>query len=220
MSDVFNLLDGALDGEEEQPGYRNRRTQVGAALGAELLGATLYETPPGEKLWPYHWELGCEEFVVVVSGTPTLRTPEGERVLEPGDLVAFPEGEAGAHQLRNDSDEPFRVLIGSTKSGVYVAGYPDSGKLSSTRHGPQARDAVLATGGHGAERRRREAVRRGADTCPHERRTAGPSPSADVRPGERLAREASEALRLAEGGLAGQRLARRRACAPRACPRT
>ena len=64
-----------------------------------------------------------------MSGTPTLRTPDGERVLAPGDVVAFPEGEAGAHQLRNDSDAPFRVIIGSTKSGVYVAGYPDSGKV-------------------------------------------------------------------------------------------
>jgi uncharacterized cupin superfamily protein len=130
VSEVFNLLDGALDREEEKPGYRNRRTQVGARLGAELLGATVYETPPGEKLWPYHWELGCEEFLVVVSGLPTLRTPDGERTLEPGDIVAFPEGEPGAHQLWNDSDEPFRVLIGSTKpGGVYAVGYPDSGKL-------------------------------------------------------------------------------------------
>jgi uncharacterized cupin superfamily protein len=129
VSDVFNLLDGELDAVEEQPGYRNRRTQVGRVLGAELLGATVYETSPGEKLWPYHWELGCEEFLVVVSGTPTLRSPEGERTLAPGDVVGFPEGEAGAHQLRNDSDAPFRVLIGSTKPAVGVAGYPDSGKL-------------------------------------------------------------------------------------------
>jgi uncharacterized cupin superfamily protein len=129
MSDVFNLLDGVLDAEEEKPGYRHTRTRVGERLGADLLGATIYETPPGEKLWPYHWELGCEEFLVVVSGAPTLRTPEGERVLAPGDLVAFPQGEPGAHQLRNDSEEPFRVLIASTKSELYVAGYPDSGKV-------------------------------------------------------------------------------------------
>jgi uncharacterized cupin superfamily protein len=129
MTDVFNLLDGGLDRVEERPGYRNARTQVGARLGAELLGATIYHTPPSEKLWPYHWELGCEEFLVVVAGTPTVRTPDGERELAPGDVVHFPEGEAGAHQLVNRSDGVFRVLIGSTKSSLAVAGYPDSGKL-------------------------------------------------------------------------------------------
>jgi uncharacterized cupin superfamily protein len=64
-----------------------------------------------------------------VSGRPTLRTPAGERELAPGEVVHFPEGEAGTHQLRNDSGEVFRVLIGSTKSRLYVAGYPDSGKV-------------------------------------------------------------------------------------------
>ncbi len=131
MSDVFNLFDGELDRVEERPGYRNTRTPVGARLGADLLGATIYE------------ELGCEEFLLVVVGTPTLRTPEGERTLAPGDVVAFPEGEAGAHQLRNDSDSPFRVLIGSTKSTLNVAGYPDSRKLliSSPEKHSMLRDA-------------------------------------------------------------------------------
>jgi uncharacterized cupin superfamily protein len=129
MSEVFNLLDGELDDAEERPGYRHRRRMVGRLLGGELLGATVYEVPPGEKLWPYHWELGCEEFLVVVAGRPTVRTPGGERELAPGDVVHFPEGDAGAHQLLNRSDEVFRVLIGSTKSSLAVAGYPDSGKL-------------------------------------------------------------------------------------------
>jgi uncharacterized cupin superfamily protein len=62
-------------------------------------------------------------------GRPVLRAPDGERELAPGDVVHFPEGEPGTHQLRNDSDEPFRVLIGSTKSPLNVAGYPDSGKI-------------------------------------------------------------------------------------------
>jgi uncharacterized cupin superfamily protein len=134
---VFNLLDGELPDSEDRPGYRHGRARVALELGAELLGATLYETPPGEKLWPYHWELGCEEFLVVVSGTPTLRTPDGERRLEPGEIVDFPEGPTGAHQLWNDSAEPFRVLIGSTKSSVYAAVYPDSGKflVESPTHG-------------------------------------------------------------------------------------
>jgi uncharacterized cupin superfamily protein len=129
MSGVFNLLDGELDDAEERPGYRHRRRQVGRLLGGDLLGATVYEVPPGEKLWPYHWELGCEEFLVVVSGRSTVRTADGERELVPGDVVHFPEGETGAHQVLNRSDGVLRVLIGSTKSSLAVAGYPDSGKL-------------------------------------------------------------------------------------------
>jgi uncharacterized cupin superfamily protein len=124
---IFNLLDGDLDDVEERPRYEHRRHSL---TGGGQLGATLYETPPGEKLWPYHWERGCEEFAIVVSGRPTMRTPDGERVLEPGEVVHFPEGEAGAHQFRNDTAEAVRVLIGSTKSLLYVAGYPDSGKLN------------------------------------------------------------------------------------------
>jgi uncharacterized cupin superfamily protein len=126
---IFNLLDGELNESEDRPGYRHCATRVGGKLGAELLGASLYETLPGEKLWPYHWEVGCEEFLVVVAGRPTLRTPDGERELRPGDVVHFPEGEPGTHQLRNDTGEPFRVLIGSTKSPLNVAGYPDSNKI-------------------------------------------------------------------------------------------
>lgn len=135
MKEVFNLLDGELDEAEERPGYRHARTVVGRRLGAEILGGTVYEVPPGERLWPYHWELGCEEFAIVVSGRPTVRTPEGERALEPGDVVHFPEGEAGAHQFVNRSDAPFRLLIGSTKSPLAVAFFPDDGKLMVWRQG-------------------------------------------------------------------------------------
>lgn len=122
---MFNLLDGELDDGEERAGYEHRCHSV----RGELLGATLYETPPGKRLWPYHWERGCEEFAIVVSGRPTMRTPEGDRVLAPGEVVHFPEGEAGTHQFRNETDDPFRVLLGSSKSALYVAGYPDSRKL-------------------------------------------------------------------------------------------
>jgi uncharacterized cupin superfamily protein len=129
VSEVFNLLYGELPEAEERSGYSHRRARVARDLGAQLLGATLYETPAGDKLWPYHWELGCEEFAVVVSGTPTLRNKDGERELAPGDFVHFPQGMPGAHTFLNRSLAAFRVLIGSTKSDLAVAGYPDSGKI-------------------------------------------------------------------------------------------
>jgi uncharacterized cupin superfamily protein len=102
---------------------------IGDRLGASLLGGSLYELPPGEKTWPYHYELGCEEWLIAVSGRPTVRGPEGERELAPGDVAVFPEGPAGGHQVINRSDEVARVLILSSKAPLAVVHFPDSGKV-------------------------------------------------------------------------------------------
>jgi uncharacterized cupin superfamily protein len=128
--EIFNLFgEQDWDDENDQEGFRHRATAIGKRLGAELLGGSLYELPLGEKTWPYHYELGCEEWLVAVSGRPTLRGPDGERELEPGDVAVFPEGPAGAHQVLNRSEEPCRVLILSSKSPVAIVHYPDSAKV-------------------------------------------------------------------------------------------
>jgi len=119
--------DWDADGDHE--GFRHRRLAIGPRLGASLLGMTLYELPPGECTWPYHYELGCEEWLMVVSGRPTLRTPEGERELDPGEVVVFDEGPEGAHAIANPTAETARVLILSNKSPLAVVRYPDSGKV-------------------------------------------------------------------------------------------
>jgi uncharacterized cupin superfamily protein len=129
MTDVFNLFDGTLDDDRDRPGWSWRRAIVGEKLGAEKLGASLYELDPGEKTFPYHYEYGAEEWLLVVAGEPTLRRPDGEQVLRAGDIVCFPEGPQGAHQVRNDTDVPIRVLIFSTKALPDAAVYPDSGKI-------------------------------------------------------------------------------------------
>ena len=128
--DVFNLFgEQEWDREKDQPGYRHRSTVIGNRLGASLLGGSLYELPPGEKTWPYHYELGCEEWLIAVSGRPSVRSPDGERQLAPGDVVVFPEGPAGGHLVVNRTDEACRVLILSSKSPLAVVHYPDSGKV-------------------------------------------------------------------------------------------
>jgi uncharacterized cupin superfamily protein len=129
MSDVFNLRGDDWDGENDRDGYRHRSVAIGKRIGGELLGASLYELPPGERSWPYHWETVSEEWLVVVAGRPTLRTPDGERELREGDVVAFPRGEHGAHGIENRSDEPARILIVSTKGPLDVVHYPDTGKV-------------------------------------------------------------------------------------------
>jgi uncharacterized cupin superfamily protein len=128
--DVFNLFAEQMwENEQERPGYKHRVTRIGAPLGAELLGASLYELPPGESTWPYHFERGAEEWLLVVSGRPTVRTPDGEQQLEPGDVVVFPEGPTGAHKVTNATEETLRVVFFSSKSPLAVVTYPDSGKL-------------------------------------------------------------------------------------------
>jgi uncharacterized cupin superfamily protein len=128
--EVVNLFAAQeWDAENDEEGYRHRRVAAGKALGAKLLGGSLYELAPGERTWPYHWEEGCEEWVLAVSGRPTLRGPDGERELAPGDVAVFPEGPEGAHQLLNRTDEPCRVLILSSKAPMAVVHYPDSGKV-------------------------------------------------------------------------------------------
>ena len=64
----------------------------------------------------------------MVSGTPTLRTFEGERLLRPWDVAWFVRGPAGAHGLRNDTDEPARIVFFSTVSDPELAVYPDEEK--------------------------------------------------------------------------------------------
>jgi uncharacterized cupin superfamily protein len=102
--------------------------RLGDALGATMWGATVYELAPGDRS-PYHWHYGEEEWLVVLEGAPTLRTPEGDHVLRPWDVAVFPRGEAGAHQVRNDSEQPVRLVFFSTVSDPEVCVYPDDGKV-------------------------------------------------------------------------------------------
>ena len=108
---------------------RGRTARVGALAGAERLGATLYEIDPGQNGSPFHLHHANEEMIIVLSGRPTLRTVEGSRVLEPGDVVACPVGRAGAHQLRNETESPVQALVISTMIYPETAEMLDSDKV-------------------------------------------------------------------------------------------
>jgi uncharacterized cupin superfamily protein len=110
-------------------GFRSRRARIGYELGTQLLGASLFEVPPGEAAYPYHYHYADEELVVVLDGTLTLRTPEGERELEQGEVVAFPLGEEGAHKIFNRGDQTARFLAISSSGRPDVIVYPDSDKI-------------------------------------------------------------------------------------------
>jgi uncharacterized cupin superfamily protein len=102
--------------------------EPGKVVEGELYGATLYELDPGESS-TYHWHVGEEEFLLVLTGQPTLRTPGGERTLAPWDVAWFVRGEEGAHQVRNETDAAARVLMVSTRSDPEVVVYPDENRV-------------------------------------------------------------------------------------------
>ena len=126
----MNLLSATMPpAEDTPPGFAFAEVSASERTGSELIGASLYEFEPGNQLWPYHFHAGNEEWAVVVSGTPTLRTPQGERELRAGDVVGFPQGEEGAHTFFNRGSEPSRIVVFSTLRSGYCT-YPDSDKVT------------------------------------------------------------------------------------------
>jgi uncharacterized cupin superfamily protein len=82
-------------------GWRLKEAWVGARIGAELIGGSMSELEPGDRLGPYHTHHANEEWLLVIRGTPTLRAPEGELDLKEGDVVCLLRDKDGAHQVSN-----------------------------------------------------------------------------------------------------------------------
>lgn len=141
MTEIVNLLECGPGDELVHEGFRHHDLPIGFLLGAELIGCSVYDVPPGARNWPYHFHVGNEEWLIVVAGRPTLRTPDGECELSSGDVVNFPEGEAGAHDVSNRSAENVRVAIFSTLRKGFPE-YPDAGKVGAGGRYFRLADAV------------------------------------------------------------------------------
>lgn len=115
---------------DDPEGYQTGYDRLGPKIGASQLGASIYDMPPGQSICPYHYEYPDEEWLIVLEGTATVRHPQGEEELEPGDVVCFPTGPDGAHKVTNKASEGnLRVMMLSTKAPTSVAVYPDSDKI-------------------------------------------------------------------------------------------
>jgi len=108
MTRLNFLNDEPWDETDERFQFRAR--SFGHELGADMLGASLRELAPGSPGGWLHMHYGVEEMFFVLSGTPMLRTGDGEEQLSPGDVVYCPEGIAGLHVFSNPTDEPVRIL--------------------------------------------------------------------------------------------------------------
>jgi uncharacterized cupin superfamily protein len=129
----LNFLDDEPWDEVNDDGRRNR--WFGHVFGTDLLGGSLWEFGPHSPDHPLHMHYGVEEMFFVLSGTPSVRTPEGVEQLSPGDVLYFPEGPDGLHTFSNPSDEPARIIAVSTKRFPDVVAYPERGVAwVATRH--------------------------------------------------------------------------------------
>jgi uncharacterized cupin superfamily protein len=104
------------------------RFDVARAVGSTATAMFIYDLEAGSSSSPYHYEYE-EEWLLVIDGTLVVRTPDGERTLERGDLVWFPPGPAGAHKLMNRTASPARTLMFSRSKVPAVSVYPDSDKI-------------------------------------------------------------------------------------------
>jgi uncharacterized cupin superfamily protein len=131
-----NINSPRFDELRDRDGFRARRARLGYQLASERLGASLWEVPAGEAAYPYHYHLSEEEMVVILVGRPSLRTREGWRELQEGEVCVFPRGEHGAHQIVNRSADTVRFLAFSTHGDPDIVLYPDSGKLGAAERRP------------------------------------------------------------------------------------
>lgn len=104
------------------------RVDVARAVASTATLMFIYDIAPGQRQSPYHFEFE-EEWLLVVDGALVLRAPDGEHIVERGDVICFPAGPAGAHQLINRSASPARTLMFSSSRVPAVSVYPDSDKI-------------------------------------------------------------------------------------------
>jgi uncharacterized cupin superfamily protein len=131
-----NVNDPSFDQIRDHEGFRARRARVGRQAGARRLGVSLWEIPAGQAAYPYHFHYVEEELLIVLEGTPSLRSPGGWRELAPGEVVSFPSGEQGAHQILNETAATVRFLSCSTSGAPDIVSYVDSGKLGAFERNP------------------------------------------------------------------------------------
>lgn len=132
MATVFKS--GNRDFQEDKNKIDNYRlmtdvSRIRKGVKPQNLNFDLRQLNPGQFSAPYHSHRFAEELFMVLSGTMTLRTPEGLEVVNNGDLIFFEMGDSGAHQFYNHTDEPCTYLDVRTFIGYDVCDYPDSGKI-------------------------------------------------------------------------------------------
>jgi uncharacterized cupin superfamily protein len=114
---------------------RHKR-RLGDHFGLSNYGVNLTELAPGAASALLHHHSKQDEFVYIVSGTPTLVLDDKEYPLRPGDCCGFKAGNGVGHQLANKSQQSVLFLeIGDRTAGDYVEYPNDDLKFTQTEAG-------------------------------------------------------------------------------------
>lgn len=118
---------GLAEIRNADPRYAGRyEARLASAVGITQFGVNRVILKPGAFSANRHWHETEDEFVYVLSGSPSLFDENGRHQLQAGDIVGFPAGEPNAHHIVNDSDEEATILVvGSRKPGQETIHYPD-----------------------------------------------------------------------------------------------
>jgi uncharacterized cupin superfamily protein len=132
---TMDRLNFLADEPWDEDNDERRIRWFGHPFATEMLGASLIELLPGASAGPLHMHYGVEEMFFVLAGRPVVRTAAGDERLAPGDVIYFPEGPEGLHDISNPADEPARLIGISTKRFPDVVVYPERGiAWVATRH--------------------------------------------------------------------------------------
>ena len=124
---VLAMLQPVLAGREKRP--------LGALFGLTNFGVNLTTLAPGAASSIRHAHSLQDEFIFIVSGTPTLVTDEGRTVLSPGMCAGFQAGSGNAHQLLNESTDPVVLLEVGDRTDGDTATYPQADLMGRQQGG-------------------------------------------------------------------------------------
>jgi uncharacterized cupin superfamily protein len=103
-----------------------RELRLAKNVGLTQFGVNQVTLAQGASTASRHWHEAEDEFVLVLSGAPTLIDENGPHPLRAGHVVGFPAGVANAHHLVNEASEPaVLIVVGSRRPGEETIHYPD-----------------------------------------------------------------------------------------------
>jgi uncharacterized cupin superfamily protein len=126
---------GTLKFEESTNALKDFKLKTIAPRLSEIVHSNhlifdIRQLDPGIFSFPYHFHRNSEELMLILSGSFTLRSEEGLKIINTGELIFFEMGQEGVHQFYNHTDAPCIYLDIRSNFGYDVTEYPDSGKVN------------------------------------------------------------------------------------------